>query len=453
MSGTASTDGNSDEIDALRAQVADLKAQVATGAPAAEPRPRRRWGRGLGAVALLIVAGILLPCAVSAVWADRLVGNTDRYVQTVSPLAEDPEMQAAITNRIVTELDEYVDVEDLTEQALGAIADLDRIPPRVADRLTMLSGPISSGIDNFVQDQVAKIVASPQFATAWDEANRLAHEQVVAVLTGKGTDTISVDGGTVSIQLGPFISTVKQALIDRGFGLASNIPTVNAEIVLVQSQALADAQTAFQGLNTTAWLLPLLVLLLLAAAVFVAPSRRLGFVGVGVAVTTAMLVALAALSVGRIIYLREIPGDVLPGGAAGSVFDILTRFLKEGLLILLAFGVVTIVAAVLAGPSRGAVAVRRVWVNVWQSANHGLRSIGVPTQPVAEWVERYALALRVAVVVVAAVVLVAWDYPTGVVAFWIAVGVLVGLAVIDFLRAPVTDDEVRTPRTTEAPVA
>ena len=431
------------ELEALRAELASLREQVAESE---QTRRRPRWGRGLGAIALLIVAGLLLPTAVTAVWAERLVGNTDRYVQTVAPLAEDPEMQGAITDRVVDELNSYIDVEDLTEQALGAIADLDRIPPEIGDRLTTLSGPISSGIDSFVRDQVARIVATEEFATAWDEANRAAHERFVAVLTGEGSETLAVEGGTVAVQLGPFIETVKQSLIDRGFGLASNIPVVDAQIVLVQSQELEDAQTAFQGLEVTAWLLPLLVLALLVAAVLTAPSTRLGFVGVGITVIAAMLVSLAALAAGRVIYLREIPDDVLPRGAAASVFDILTRFLEQGLWILLFFGVVTVVAAVLAGPSAGAVAVRRHWVGWLQRANHALRAVGVPTQPAAEWTAKYALVLRVLLVVAGAAALLLWSYPTPTVAFWITVAVVVGLAIVDLLRAPVTDEEAAPSR-------
>lgn len=433
MAANEGTEDRDEELEALRQQVETLKSEAEGG----KPRTRRRWGRGLGALALLVIGGILLPMAASAVWADRLVSSTDRYVQTVSPLAEDPAMQAAITNRIVTEIQQYVDVEDLTTQALDALGGTGRLDPRVTDQLKTLAGPVSSGIENFVRDQVAKIVASPEFAQAWDEANKIAHTQLVAVLTGKDTTAVTVDDGKISLNLGAFITVVKQKLVDNGFGLASNIPAVNVQFVIFESDDLAAAQTAFKGLNVTAWVLPLLVLLLFAGAVLLAPSRRLGFLGVGVTVVIAMAIALAALSVGRIIYLNNIPTDVLPGGAAGSVFDILTRFLKQGLRAMFFFGLVTAVAALLAGPSRGAVAVRGAWVGGLQAANQWLRSIGLRTEPIAAPVESNALLIRVLLVIAGAAVLVLWDYPTPKVALWITFAVLVGLAVVDFLRAPV----------------
>lgn len=425
------------EIEALRAQVETMREEAATTQK--QQRTRRRWGRGTGAVVLFVIAGILLPSAVTAVWANRLVSNTDRYVQTVAPLAHDPAMQAAITNRITTELDQYVDVQSLTSEALSAIGGIGPLKGTLATQLQALAGPITEGVNNFVQSEVAKIVASPQFATAWDAANRIAHTQFVAVMTGKGNGTVSVSNGQVSVNLAPFIETVKNQLVASGFTLASKIPTVNVSIVLFQSKDLTKAQTAFRALGTTAWLLPLLVLLLLIGGVLLAPSRRLGFIGAGLAVAIAMAVSLAALSVGRIIYLHEIPSDVLPGGAAGSAFDIVTRFLKQGLRALFFFGIVTVVAAVLAGPSRGAAAVRHGWVGGLQHANRWLRSIGVPTQPAAAWVEANALLLRIILLAAGVVTLLLWSYPTPKVAVWITIAVLFGLAVVDFLRAPVTE--------------
>jgi len=165
--------------------------------------------------------------------------------------------------------------------------------------------------------------------------------------------------------------------------------------------------------------------------------------GVGLAVAIAAVVSLAALSVGRIIYLHHIPTDVLPGGAAGSVFDILTRFLQQGLRTLFFFGLVALVVALLAGPSRGAVAIRGWWVGGLQAANGWLRSVGVRTEPAAGWVESNALLLRIILVVVGVVVLLVWTYPTPKVAIWLTVAVVVGLAVIDFLRAPVTGSATR----------
>ena len=51
-------------------------------------------------------------------------------------------------------------------------------------RLAFLAGPISNGVEGFVQDQLLKVFASDAFATAWEQANRFVHAQLIAALEG-----------------------------------------------------------------------------------------------------------------------------------------------------------------------------------------------------------------------------------------------------------------------------
>ena len=48
---------------------------------------------------LIVVACVLAPLSVVSVWARGEVTDTSRYVQTVAPLASDPAVQQAVTNR------------------------------------------------------------------------------------------------------------------------------------------------------------------------------------------------------------------------------------------------------------------------------------------------------------------------------------------------------------------
>src|SRR5207244_8236744 len=54
-------------------------------------------------------------------------------------------------------------------------------------QLQALAGPIASGVRSFTQDRVAQVVSSDVFAQAWEQANRSAHEQLVAALTGQSS--------------------------------------------------------------------------------------------------------------------------------------------------------------------------------------------------------------------------------------------------------------------------
>ena len=61
-------------------------------------------------------------------------------------------------------------------------------------------------------------------------ANREAHTQMVAVLTGEGTETVDVTGNTVSLNLAVIIETVKAQLVNAGFELAARIPEVERAV-------------------------------------------------------------------------------------------------------------------------------------------------------------------------------------------------------------------------------
>ena len=49
-------------------------------------------------------------------------------------------------------------------------------------------GALTSGLQTVVREATLRVVESDQFAELWTSANRLAHEQMVAVLTGKSSN-------------------------------------------------------------------------------------------------------------------------------------------------------------------------------------------------------------------------------------------------------------------------
>ena len=88
-----------------------------------------RWRRIVGAV-LLVVGCVLVPVSLSAVWVRNTLLDTDNYVSTVGPLADDPDVQQAIANRVTDALFANVDVEEKVADALPAA----RRVPRHAGR-------------------------------------------------------------------------------------------------------------------------------------------------------------------------------------------------------------------------------------------------------------------------------------------------------------------------------
>jgi hypothetical protein len=432
------------ELERLRAEVADLRAQASTAAAVAidqpvvpTPKPRRQRWRSVVATLLIVIGCILAPISVVAVWTKNLVTDTDRYVATVAPLASDPAIQSAIADKITAEIFMHLDVAGVTNQAVDALAERG-LPPLVANQLHALSEPLAGGVEGFVRTEVGKVVASDAFADAWLTANRAAHQALVAALTGQTREGVTIENDTVSINLGPLIQEVKQRLIDRGFELASRIPNVNPSFVLVQSDYIARARGAFNLLNAIGIWLPVVALILLAAGIYVAKDHRRALVGVGLGLAGGMVALALALVFFRTIYLNELPLGVLTRDAAAAFFDTLVRFLRLGLRTVLVFGLVIALAGFFTGRSVTAVRARAGVSKGIGWLRGGAESVGFRTGPVGAWVYRYKRVLWIAVIAIAALVLVFWDQPTGRVIIGLTLAVLVALVIIEFLGRPPT---------------
>jgi hypothetical protein len=434
------------ELERLRAENAALRAQVRQERPAArdtEPVPgaalvgRRRW-RTILATLLIVVACVLVPLSVAAIWTRNQVTNTDRYVATVAPLADDPAIQNAITDQITTQVFNYIDVQGLTNQAVDALAERG-LTPALAAQLRALAVPIANGVQSFTRSQVAKVVESDAFADAWVQANRVAHDELVKALTGEGGGSLTVENDTVSINMAAFIQTVKQRLVDSGFTVAARIPTVNASFVLFQSEDITRARSGFNLLNTLGVWLPVLAIILLVLGVYVAKDHRRALIGAGIGIAVSMVVLALGLAVFRSIYLDAVPATVLPHDAAAVLYDTIVRFLRLGLRMVLVLGLVVAGGAFLTGQSVTAVRTRQGLGNAIGWVAGGAERAGFSTGPVGGWVYDNKRALRVGAVTLAALALVFWGRPTGKVVLGLTLALLVVLAVIEFLgrRPPV----------------
>jgi hypothetical protein len=445
------------EVERLRARVAELEAQVSSPVSSPDAQPRRTrarrtspWWAVLSAT-LVTVACLLAPLSVASVWARTEISDADRYVKTVAPLIHDPAVQHAIANEVTATVFQNVDVRGLTTDALNSLAQQPNVPPRVAAALPALAVPITNGVQSFVRTQVNKIVASPQFATVWDQVNRIAHQQVVKLLEGNQGGAISAQGNNITLNLGPLIAQVKDRLVARGFTLASNIPTVHKSFVLVQSDTISRAQGVYRLLNTLGVWLPFAALALFAAGVAAARDHRRALLRGALGVTAAMLLLGGALAVARSLYVGATPADVLTPQAAGDVFDTLVRFLRTALRTVAVLGLIVALGAFLTGPSAASVRTRATLERGIGSLRGGAEAAGWQTGRVGTWTYAHKRALRITVVILGGLVLTFWTRPTVWVVIGTALAVLLAVAVIEFLSHPpvqpaaITGDAVAGP--------
>ncbi|GAA4547167.1 hypothetical protein GCM10023175_30920 [Pseudonocardia xishanensis] len=412
--------GERAELERLRQENSALRA----GPP--RRRARIRW-RSVVAAVLIVLGVVLTPVSLVSVWTRQQLSNTDSFVATVGPVIDDPAVQAAVTDRVTTTVFSYVDVQQLADEALAALA-AQGLPPRLVERLGSFTPALQTAATGFVHDKVGLLVASPQFAEAWDRALRLAHQQLVAVLSGD-SQAVVVQNGTVYLDLAPVIDAAKQRLVAEGLTAAGAIPEVHPTIALAPADKLVRAQWAYTTFTSVATVLPWITLLLLAVGVYLARRRLRALIGAALGVALALVVLAAGLLVVRGVLVGAVPqtGAV----AAASAFDLLVGSLRTSGRALLVLALVVALGAFLAGPSATATGLRRRTAGLVARIRGG-RSTG----PVGAWVGAHVRVLRIGAVAVAALVFVFLSQPTGVTILVIVAVLLVVLAVIEFLARP-----------------
>ncbi len=251
------------ELDELKRRNEELEHQI-------EPHSHH-LGRRIGAIILIVLAGVLAPISTMGLWLRSQVTDTDKYVRTVQPLVSDPAIQNFVADRVTQRLFEEVDVQTAIQDALP-------------ERAAFLSGALTSGLQTLVREATLRVVESDQFAQLWTSANRLAHEQMVAVLTGKSSNVISTKDGVVSLDLSGIANEVVSQLKSRGVDLfdSVNLQPGRFTVEIFQSDAITRVQLAFSAFNTVAVVLPFLTILLFIGGIllFPEPSAR-GAVGCG----------------------------------------------------------------------------------------------------------------------------------------------------------------------------
>lgn len=412
------------ELDRLRSRVAQLEAR-------AHHRPEHHRLRATGSAVLIVVAAILSLLAVISVWTRDQVTDTGRFVATMGPLASDAQVQDAISARVTTLVTQQIDVPALVDQ-LSAAASQRGVPPKAADLIGSLSGPIGSGITSLIGGVVDKVVTSSAFAALWTNMITAAHSSMVKALTGQGGGTVSLENNQVTIDLAPVVEQVKTQLVDAGLGLASRIPTVHTTFTVYESTAIGKAKTGVRVLEVMGNWMPFIAAAVAAAGVYLARNRRRALVGAAFGVAVAMLVLGVALAAFRGYFISQLPPGV-NSGAVGVVFDALVHFLRQSVRTVGVLAVLVMLGAFFVGPSRTAVFVRAAGSTGIGGIRQVAEDVGFRAGPVEPFVRRFKHWIGVAILLIASIIFVLWDHPTGSVVFWFAVVVLAAFAIREFL--------------------
>jgi hypothetical protein len=304
-----------------------------------------RNGHPRTAAALLALGTLIALIGIFSIWVNRQALNTDNWVNTSDQLLQNEEIQTQLSTYMTNQLFANVDVQAELQKAL---------PPRLAP----LAGPAAGGLQQLAPQIAQKAIATSQFEGLWEAANRAAHETLLKVLDGGGP-AVSTESGEVTLDLGALLEQVGGRL-GIGGNIASKIPADAGELTILKSEQLSTAQSAVTLIRRLPVVLSLLVLLFFGLAVYLAgPRRRQALRSVGFGFIVAGAVALIVRSIAGGYVVDALASSASAKPAAEAVWSIGTSLLVSVAGSAIAFGVLLVIGAWLAGPTHAATALRR----------------------------------------------------------------------------------------------
>ncbi|MYV90128.1 hypothetical protein [Streptomyces sp. SID1034] len=269
--------------------------------------------RSFLSVVLIVLAAVLVPLGAIAAWVKTEIGDSDRYVATMAPLARDEAVRGEVITKVTDAIMKNIDV-----------------------------GPLQDSVAALTGGAVRSFTATSAFQGVWNTANRAAHASVVSALTKNG------GGNDVRIDLAPAIEQVKRQLVAQGVPFANRIPVEHTDLTVVESTKLGPVRTAFRLLRRIGIWGAVGCLAAAAGAVLVAVRRRRALVGVGLGLAVGAVVLRVLVAIGRKFTLDGLPTDSDPS-AAGAVYDALTDFLSTAAWVVLGLGLALALGAWLTG--------------------------------------------------------------------------------------------------------
>jgi len=294
---------------------------------------------------LVIFGSVLAFFSVFAIWTERQALNTDDWVSTSGRLLQNETIRVAVGDYLVDQLYENVDVEaELKEILPGDTKDL--------------AGPAAGGLRQVAGDGAKKVLETSTAQDLWEDANRSAHEQLIAVLEDKG-EAVSTEEGNVSLNLGSLLTNLAEQ-VGIGEDLAEKLPPDAGQIEILRSDELKTAQNVAIAIKGLALVLSILTFVVFGAAIYLSRDGRWVTVllsGIGL-IAAAFAVIVARQIAGGIVVDQLVKVEsVKPAGEAA--WSISTSLMVSIATTVIVVGALFAIAGWLASPTDSARATRR----------------------------------------------------------------------------------------------
>jgi putative oligomerization/nucleic acid binding protein len=304
-------------------------------------RGRRRLVRGL-----VILGSFLAFLSVFAIWTERQALNTDDWVDTSGRFLENETIRSTLSKYLVDQLYENVDVRKELEEIL---------PGDTKD----LAGPAAGGLRQVASQGAEKVLETSTAQELWKQANRTAHEQLLAVLENK-KEAVETEEGNVRLNLGSLLTNLAEE-VGIGESLAEKLPPDAAQVEILKSDQLKTAQDIAVAIKGLALVLSILTFLCFGLAIYLSRDERWITVllsGIGLVAAGFGVVVVRQIAGGIVIDQLVTEESAKPAGEAA--WSIGTSLMNSIATTVIVVGILFLIAGWLASPTNGARAVRRV---------------------------------------------------------------------------------------------
>jgi putative oligomerization/nucleic acid binding protein len=319
----------------------------------ASTKPPEMRHRGI-VRALIVLASILAFLAIFTSWMDRQLLDTNQWVDTSGRLLEDKEISDAVATYSVDQLYANVDVAKLLKK---------RLPPD----LQPVASPAAAGIRELATRAAKRAFQSTRVQNLWQDANRVAHTQLVAILEDRN-EAVSSQNGKVVLDLKPIVYQLADRL---GFkkqvtgAIAKGEETGNlkpgfGQLEIADSQQLDTARTVTKILKGLAWIFSIGSLALFALAMWLGKGRDWVIVlGYGLGLIAAGLAAIAVRAAVKGLVVDSLAKTEEARVPAQHAWEIGTSLLHSIASSVIIFGILFVIASYIASPHNGAVSIRQ----------------------------------------------------------------------------------------------
>jgi len=354
--------------------------------------------RLIATVLAFALATLITPIGIVSYWAQRTITDSERYIETIGPLSDNPQIQDAIAEFLTEKIQEQIDPEELVDEIFGEL--VVEYP-----RLRVIEPIITGAIDSLIREVTYRIVRSQAFSDFWRAANLAAQRSIMVILQGRDDDTIRLEGDVVVLDISAAIEAVKQGLIDRGFTAAEriNVPEADRQIELLEAPQLAQLRTVYAIASPVLALLLFVGLGLFVLAVVLAQRRPRLVAWVGFTLALVGTVLASALAIGRTTFTNTLANTPF-GPASDAFYSQLFTFLVNAAAVTILLGVIVLVVGWYLSGSRAAAEVRAV-----VDKGAGAIARAIPAGPLTDagpWLARNARWVRVGIAVVFTIIVV-----------------------------------------------